>query len=146
MVTNPESARKRRVRAAWTASWDHGDVDAFDELLGADYARSSPSGGSVQDRSAFKKSILATRDAFPDLTTTIEELVEEGDRMAIRWRSTGSHTATFLEVPPTGRRVEVSGVTFARFDGEVVVEERVTWDPRQLLNALGIISLGEGDK
>jgi len=139
-----ESPRKRRVRSAWAASWDRGEVDALDELLAPGYRRSSPQATEAQDRAAFKRSILATREAFPDLTTAIEELVEEGDRMAIRWRSTGTHTATFLDVPPTGRSVEVSGVVFADFDGERIAAEWVTWDPRQLLSALGIISLGEG--
>lgn len=139
-----ESPRKQHVRAAWAASWDRGGVDALDDLLAPDYARSSPS-GQDQDRAWFKRSILDTRQAFPDLTTTVEELVEEGDRMAIRWYSTGTHTNTFLDVPPTGRRVEVSGVSFARFAGERIETEWVTWDPRQLLTALGIISLGEGN-
>ncbi len=141
-----ESARKMRVRRAWAAAWDRGEVDALDDLLAPSYERSSPPPAQVQDRDAFKRSILATREAFPDLTTTIDELVEEGEQLAIRWHSTGTHTATFLDVPPTGRRVEVSGVAFARFAGEQVAAEWVTWDPRQLLRALGIISLGEGIK
>ncbi len=145
-MAQPESRRKQRVREAWEASWDRGDVDALDDLLAPDYERSSPSSAQAQDRDAFKRSISTTREAFPDLVTTIEELVEERDRMAIHWRSTGTHTATFLDVPPTGRRVEVSGVAFARFAGERVAAEWVTWDPRQLLTALGIISLGEGIK
>jgi hypothetical protein len=41
--------------------------------------------------------------------------------------------------------VEVSGSTFARFEGDRVVEEFVTWDPRALLSALGIISVGQDD-
>ena len=66
--------------------------------------------------------------------------------MVIRWRSRGTHTETFLDVPPTGRAVEVVGVTFATFDGDRVTAEWVTWDPRQLLRALGIISIGEGNR
>lgn len=141
-----ESPRKKRVREAWAAAWDRGEVDALDDLLAPSYERSSPSAAHAQDRDTFKRSILATRKAFPDLSTTIDELVQEGEQLAIRWHSTGTHTGAFLDVPPTGRRVEVSGVAFARFAGEQVAAEWVTWDPRQLLTALGIISLGEGIK
>lgn len=136
-----ESTHKERVRDAWSASWGRGDVDALDTLLDADYVRHMATGGAPQNRDEFKASILSTREAFPDLATTIEEMVEEGDRLAIRWRSTGTHAGTFHDVPPTGREVEVFGVTFARFSGEQVVEEWVTWDPLQLLTALGIIPL-----
>ena len=146
MAAGQDSPRKQRIRAAWTACWDRGDVDALDELLAPGYARTSASDGAVQDRAGFKESILTTRDAFPDLTTEVEELVEEGDRVVIRWRSRGTHTATFLDVPPTGRAVEVVGVTFATFDNDRVTAEWVTWDPRQLLRALGIISIGEGNR
>ncbi|MPY77072.1 MAG: DUF4440 domain-containing protein [Actinophytocola sp.] len=136
-----ESARKQRVREVWQASWGRGDVDALDELLDPSYRRHTASGGTPQSRDGFKASILSTREAFPNLMTTIEEMVEEGDRLAIRWRSTGTHTGTFHDVPPTGRDVEVFGVTFAHFTGSAVAEEWVTWDPLQLLTALGIIPL-----
>ncbi len=140
-MDSTESTRKQQVREVWQASWGHGDVDALDDLLDPGYRRHTASGGTPQSRDAFKASILSTREAFPDLTTTIEEMVEEGDRIAIRWRSTGTHTGTFNDVPPTGRDVEVFGVTFAHFTGSTVTEEWVTWDPLQLLTALGIIPL-----
>lgn len=136
-----ESPRKQRVREVWQASWGRGEVDVLDDLLDAGYRRHTASGGAPQSRDTFKAAILSTRDAFPDLVTTIEEMVEEGDRLAIRWRSTGTHTGSFHDVPPTGREVEVFGVTFAHFSGSAVTEEWVTWDPMQLLTALGIIPL-----
>ena len=80
-----------------------------------------------------------------DLVTTVDEVVIEGDRAAIRWHSTGIHQHPFLGVPATKRQVDVSGATFSRFEGDRIVEEFVTWDPRALLTALGIISVGQDD-
>lgn len=134
--------RRELIERVWTAVWGEGDVDALDELLSPNYLRHSTD-PRPQDLSAFKSSILATRSAFPDLVTTIAEVVLEGDRAAIRWHSSGTHENGFLGVPATGRRVEVGGATFARFQGELVVEEFVTWDPRALLTALGIIRVGQ---
>jgi steroid delta-isomerase-like uncharacterized protein len=136
-----ETTRKERVRTAWTAAWERGEVDALDVILAPNYRRHTASGGPAQRREDFKSSILSTREAFPDLATTIEDMVEEDDRIAIRWRSTGTHSGTFYDVPPTGREVTVFGVTFARFDADMVADEWVTWDPLQLLTALGIIPL-----
>ncbi|QNJ93044.1 ester cyclase [Mycolicibacterium fluoranthenivorans] len=135
-------ARREKIRAAWEAAWDRGEVDTLDGLLSPDYRRISAAGTS-QGRGEFKASITATRSAFPDLLTIIDEMVVEGDRAAVRWHSTGSHEHSFLGVPATKRRVEVSGATFARFDGEQIVEEHITWDPRTLLTALGIIAVGQ---
>ncbi|GAA3783404.1 hypothetical protein GCM10023083_19350 [Streptomyces phyllanthi] len=67
----------------------------------------------------------------------------EGDRPAVRWHSSGRHENSFLGVPPTKRSVQVDGAAFARFEDGLVAEEYVTWDPRTLLAALGIISVGE---
>ncbi|MFZ3572610.1 flavin reductase [Streptomyces sp. BH097] len=132
--------RPARLRAAWDAAWNRGEVDALDAVLSPGYVRRRGPAGTAQDRAGFKESISAVRAAFPDLRTEIEDLVVDGDRLAVRWRSTGRHTDTFMGVPPTGRPVEVSGATFARFDGDTVTEEAVTFDSRQLLEALGIIT------
>ena len=136
--------RKRATVSAWQAAWDEGKVDVLDNLLAPSYRRHSNSSEAVQDREQFKASITSTRQAFPDLVTTIDDMVEEGDQLAIRWHSNGTHTGTMFGVPPTRRSVSVYGVTFAHFSGDQVVEEWVTWDPRQLLTALGVITLGGG--
>jgi predicted ester cyclase len=134
--------RRDRIQKAWEAAWDRGEVEALDDLLSPDYRRFG-SASSGQDLTEFKASIIATRSAFPALLTTIDEIVVEGNSAAVRWHSTGSHEHSFLGVPATKRAVAVSGATFAHFEGDRVVEEFVTWDPRVLLTALGIISVGQ---
>jgi len=134
--------RRDRIRSAWEAAWDRGDVDALDAVLSPDYRRVGAS-GDAQNLTEFKASIIAIRSAFPDLVTVVDDLIVEGDRVAVRWHSTGNHQHSFLGVPATKRAVAVSGATFARFDGEQIVEEFVTWDPRTLLSALGILAVGK---
>jgi steroid delta-isomerase-like uncharacterized protein len=141
---NADTERKRATVSVWRAAWDEGKVDALDDLLAPSYRRHSNSSDAIHDREQFKASITSTRQAFPDLVTTIDDMVEEGDRLAIRWHSEGTHTGAMLGVPPTRRSVVVYGVTFAHFSGDQVVEEWVTWDPRQLLTALGVITVGGG--
>lgn len=135
-------ARRALIEQVWAAAWGRGDVDALDTLLSPAYLRHSQD-PHPQDLAGFKSAVVSTRTAFPDLVTTLDEVVVEGDRAAIRWHSTGTHENALLGVPPTGRRVDVSGATFARFEGERIVEEHVTWDPRALLAALGIIQVGQ---
>lgn len=140
MSNNDE--RRNRIHQAWEAAWGRGEVEALDELLSPDYRRFG-STGAGQDANELKESILATRQAFPDLVTVIDEVVVEGDRAAIRWHSSGKHEHSFLDVPATKRGVSVNGATFAHFDGDRIAEEFVTWDPRALLTALGIITVGQ---
>lgn len=57
------------------------------------------------------------RSAFPDWQEEIVELVAEGDRVAGRFKSYGTHRGEFLEMAPTGRRQEVDEVFFLRVEG-----------------------------
>lgn len=137
-----DAGRETRVRDTWRAAWDHGDVDALDQLLDADYIRRTNGERRHLDRAGFKASILSTRRAFPDLRTTIDTVLVDGELMAIAWHSEGTHSGEMMGVPPTGRDVAVFGCNFVRFEHDRIVEESVTWDPRQLLSAIGIIALG----
>lgn len=136
-------SRRKLITDSWAAAWDRGDVEALDALLSPDYRRRSNGDEGSQTLEELKASIVTTRSSFPDLTTTIDDIVLEGDRAAVRWHSAGRHDHSFLGVPATHRTVQVSGATFARFDGDRIVEEAVTWDPRALLSALGIITVGQ---
>jgi len=52
--------------------------------------------------------------AFPDIHVTIEDQIAENDHLATRWSWTGTHEGEFLGIPPTGKRVTVSGITMGR--------------------------------
>lgn len=145
MPTTDDLATRRRqqIEAAWSAAWDRGEVDALDDLLAPGYRRHSSGDAEGMTLAAFKATITSTRSAFPDLVTHLDDILLDGDRAAMRWHSVGTHEHSFLGVPPTGRTVEVSGATFAHFDADGLVDtEQVTWDPRALLTALGIIAVG----
>jgi len=62
------------------------------------------------------------RTAFPDLTVTIEDLVAEGDLIAVRGTWRGTHQGAFRGVPPIGRRIEVSCMAFWRVAGGQIRE------------------------
>lgn len=135
--------RRSRIIAAWGDAWDRGDLSGFEALLSPGYRRITATNPTGESREEFLAVVRTTREAFPDLTTEVEEVVLEGDSAAIRWRSGGTHQRGLMGVPPTHRSVTVSGATFAHFEDDVIVREHVTWDPRALLSALGIISVGQ---
>ncbi|GAA1088134.1 ester cyclase [Nocardiopsis composta] len=131
------------VRRAWHLAWNEGRVEDLRALMAPGYRRLNADGAGGQGAEEFTSSILTVRRAFPDLQTDILDLVRAGDRMALRWRSTGTHSGTMLGVPPTGRTVTVSGATFSAIEDGLITTEHVTWDPRALLSALGVIRVGQ---
>jgi steroid delta-isomerase-like uncharacterized protein len=133
-----ESQLKARVREAWHEAWDKGNVDALDGLLADDFQRITHGSEAPLSAAEYKEQILQTRRAFPDLTTSIDDIVEDGDRLAIFWTSRGTHRDELLGIPTTNRVVTTSGSNLCTIVGGRLRSERVTWDTRHLLTALGI--------
>jgi steroid delta-isomerase-like uncharacterized protein len=68
--------------------------------------------------------VHAEKKAFPDLRVSVQEMIAEGDKVAVLWTLQGTHTGSGYEgLPPTGTRIEVRGITIWRFvDGRIVEE------------------------
>ncbi len=76
--------------------------------------------------------------AFTDFRYEIEDVVAQGDLIAARWMVTGTHTGPFLGIAPTGKRVQVAGMSFNRFREGKIVEGWIHWDAHGLLVQLGL--------
>jgi steroid delta-isomerase-like uncharacterized protein len=99
---------------------------------------------TVRDFSALgpegeKKRATFYRTAFPDLQFTIEDMIAEGDTVTYRWSSTGTHLGPLSVIAPSGKKVNVSGMTFVRFADGKIVEGWVNWDTFSLLQQLGVV-------
>lgn len=117
-------------------AWGAGDIAALDSVLAPSFVRHGRT--SVQTREELKSSIVDMRRAFPDLQMTVERVVEGDDEVALYWTSTGTLTDTYLGLPATGRTYSVSGATFSRFVGDLVVDESVIYDRRGKYSSLGV--------
>ena len=54
--------------------------------------------------------------AFPDSYLVIDDIIVEGDKAACRYTFTGTQKEEFMGIPPTGKRVKISGMTVLHFD------------------------------
>jgi predicted ester cyclase len=70
---------------------------------------------------------------FPDFKFTIEDMVGEGDRVAVRYRFDGTHLGEYMRIPPTGKKVLIKNQGFFLIkDGKL--EE--SWRILDMLNFL----------
>jgi steroid delta-isomerase-like uncharacterized protein len=77
--------------------------------------------------------------AFPDLRFTVEETVVQGNRIAQIWTARGTHWGPLMNIPPTGRRIEVRGVSLLTIEGGKVRQGLYIWDVAGLLRAIGLL-------
>ncbi len=111
---------KQALRRLIEEVFNRGDLTAFDDLVAADYVdRSDPD--EPMGRDGYRELVEATSAALGEFEMTIEDLVGEGDIVALRFTATGVHQGEFLGMAPTGRRVSWSGMGWLRYrDGQLV--------------------------
>lgn len=80
------------------------------------------------------------RAAFPDMRWEIEDMLAEGDAVVVRTLMHGTHGGDFFGIPPSGRRVRVSGIHILTLrDGKVVLHQGVN-DDLGLMRQLGVVA------
>jgi len=109
---------KATVRRVFVEGFGEGRLDVVDEALAPDAVDRHPFEPDEPDfRAHLKGAITMFRSAIPDLTAHVEDIVAEGDRVAVRVRMTGTHTGTPLfGVPAAGRSVDVEQFHFIDCD------------------------------
>jgi steroid delta-isomerase-like uncharacterized protein len=132
-------ANKQLVERFYEEVWARGNVDFATEVFSDDYVRHDLRPAQAAPGAAGQARIAEQfRQAFPDLQWRIDLVFGEADLVAGRWTASGTHTGSWGDLPPTGKRAEFSGVNIFRFgdDGKVVE----IWNHRDdlgLMNQLG---------
>ncbi|MBA7613336.1 hypothetical protein ES703_20583 [subsurface metagenome] len=105
--------------------WNKGNIAAIDELMAANFLWLNAPPGAPSGLEGFKRFQAESLGAFADMNCTIEDMVAEGDKVAVRWAWSGSHTGEYMGIAPTGKRVTMTGVSIIHIVGGKIVEE---WD------------------
>jgi len=104
--------------------WNGGPLSLFDEILSPEYVMHGVDAIDIIGIEAYKEYVTSTRTSFPDFNVTIDELIIKGDKVVMRWTITGTNTGPFGDLPSTGKKFKVSGVTIGHYvDGKA----RETW-------------------
>jgi predicted ester cyclase len=82
------------------------------------------------------------RGAFPDVHFTAEAMIADGDKVAVRFTITGTHTNLVVQdVPPTGKRFAFSGIQIFRVQDGQIAESWGAYDELGLYQQIGAIPL-----
>ncbi len=135
MSTEANKALVRRLLAAGQA----GDLAVLDAIIDADVIDHAAFPGQPPGLEGVKEGFAVFRAAFPDLQITVEDMIAAADTVVSRITISGTQHGTFFGIPPTGRRVSISGIHIHQIDGGKVSEHWGCNDDLGMLQQLGAI-------
>ena len=129
---------KAIVRRFFQEGPSKGNLAAAGELLSPNFSLHTPipSSPGIQ---GMKEIITACRAAFEHLDVTVEDMVAEGDKVAARFTACGTHKGSFMNLPPTGKPITMTGIEIFRIEDGKIAE---LWGEANLLGLmvqLGIV-------
>jgi steroid delta-isomerase-like uncharacterized protein len=139
MTDQTRETNKKNV-ARLFETFNQRDLSALDQLVGPSYV------GAQGDRGpdGFRTVMVGLRASFPDIHYTLEDVVAEGDLVAVRWRWTGTHAAPFRKFPATGKAVTNTGAGIFRLAEGKIVAATLETDRLGFLEQVGAVPAGVG--
>jgi len=140
-VSEQNKAIARRYEAG-VHSKDY--ASAIEELIASDYVLRGP-GLPIEmapGREGFKQLIAGYLNVFTDQSVSIDDLIAEGDKVAMRWTFHATHSGWVEGIAPTGRRVTWTGISILEIAGGKIAKSWVISDGVGRLQQLGVIPLG----
>jgi steroid delta-isomerase-like uncharacterized protein len=75
---------------------------------------------------------------LPDLATTVEDTIAEGDKVAARWTARGTHNGELMGIPPTGKKVAMTAISIHRIVDGKIAESWINFDALGMMQQLGV--------
>ena len=132
-------ANKDVIRAYVETIFNQRQVERADELVAPDYVDHAALPGQVPGLEGAKDKWAMYLAGIPDLRVRVEELVAEGDKVAVRRSYAGTHRGTLLGIPPTGKQLQLGGISIFRLAGGKITEQWEQLDRMALMQQLGVL-------
>jgi steroid delta-isomerase-like uncharacterized protein len=112
---------------------DERNLDEAFELYAPDYIYHGPGGQELRGRDGVRGLWELFLRGFPDLTSTVYDVISQGDKLVMRWSVKGTHTGEFLGIAPTNNKMTLPVIEiFSVADGQLVE----AWDQYDRLHLL----------
>ena len=119
--------------------WVKGKLDVADELLAPDFAYYDSCAGVPLDLEDYKQNVMEYVSSCIDVQATVEDIVAEGDKVAVRYTWSGIHTGGLLDAPPTEKRLTIRLISILRIADGKIVDEWDMYDSLDMNRQLGLI-------
>lgn len=128
-----------QVALKWVAAYNNHNADDAASLYDLNASNvQMPYGKPVQGREAMRATFVKVFQAFPDIHVQVENIVEDGQWVAVEWMFSGTMKGEFAGHPPSNSRFTMRGCElFQVTDGKIRVQ-RGYWDKATMFSQLHI--------
>lgn len=136
-MTDPQELQLT-MRRLIDGVWNDEDPSVAEEIVAPRFSlpgREVP--GGLEGPELYRRLADQTREAFPDMVYTIEDVLVDAEKVAVRWTMRGTHEGVLFGVSPTGATVEVPGIEIDRFEDELLVASWIQTDELGILEQIG---------
>lgn len=130
---------KKAIARGWHESLNQRNLDALDSVLASDIAHHSATFADTVGPAGVKRILAAALTGFPDVRFTVEDVIAEGDLVAVRFQAEGTHLGEFQGYPPTGQPVVWTGINIFRIECGRIVESWSEVDGVGRLEQIGVL-------
>jgi len=133
--------QNRNLGERWADLWN-ADQDlntVVNEIVDENFVSHSTPPGLPGGREGVKIWSNVFRKAFPDMRSTAEDVIVEGDKVVERYSSSGTFQGEFMGIPPTGKSGGTTGINIFRVANGKIVEHWGNSDDLGMMQQLGII-------
>jgi steroid delta-isomerase-like uncharacterized protein len=105
---------KNLVRRWFEEVWNKGRISAIAEMFhpsGQAFGFPDPD-GVISGPEEFANICKTFHETFPDIQFTVDDLVAEGDKVAVRWTATMTHLGDALGFPASSKKARLCGSSF----------------------------------
>jgi len=110
-----------------------------DETFAPDYVQHPVVGGDIHGVKDIKKFVSDSYAAFSNPQRTIDDIIVEGDKAALRFTMTATHTGAFMGIPPTNKKITLWGIEINRFADGKLAETWARMDTLGMMQQLGVV-------
>jgi steroid delta-isomerase-like uncharacterized protein len=129
-----------KLLGRWRDSIQQHDVEALAALYADNCAVESPMAGStVSGRAAVAQVYEAFFAAFPDASMTQDELLIDGNHVALTFTLLGTDFGGFMGLRPTGKPISIPIVFLYTIADHQIVRERRIYDFTGMLVQVGVL-------
>jgi steroid delta-isomerase-like uncharacterized protein len=129
---------KNIVRRLYDEVWNKRKLDLVAGLISPSHALNDPFvSGSQVGPELYRRRILELTASFPDLRFTLDDLIAEKDKVVAAWVISATHKGEFMNIPATGKKVSVEGITIHYIRNGKILDSNARWDAVGLLRQLG---------